>query len=106
MRAISMRKSLVITLIGLSLSGCADTPENRQFWQQLGAGLSGAGNSLNQQAQQMRQSGANMGGNTLTCTTTNYGAGMSKTTCDGQPSNNMSCTTTNLGSGMTRTTCY
>ena len=101
-----MCKSLVITLICLSLSGCADTPENRQFWQQLGAGLQGAGNNLNQQAAQMRQNSANIGSNTVNCTTTNYGAGMSNTTCDGQPSKNMTCTTMNLGSGMTRTTCY
>ena len=88
------------------LAGCADTPENRQFWQQLGAGMQGAGNNLNQQAAQMRQNSANNGGKTINCTTTNYGTGMSNTTCDGQRSQNMTCTSTNLGSGMVRTTCF
>jgi hypothetical protein len=97
-------KLLLLTFTAALISGCADTPENRQFWQQIGAGLQGAGNSLNQQAAQMRQSGMN--NNTVTCTTTNYGTGTSKTTCDGQPTNSMTCTTTNLGAGMARITCY
>ena len=88
------------------LIGCADTPENRQFWQQLGAGMQGAGDNLNRQAAQMRQNSANNGGGNVNCTTTNYGTGMSNTTCDGPVRNNMTCTTTNLGAGMVRTTCF
>jgi hypothetical protein len=90
----------------LLLTGCADTPENRQFWQQLGAGMQGAGDNLNRNAAQMRQNSATNSGNAVNCTTTNYGAGNSNTTCDGTPTKNMTCTTTNLGAGMARTTCY
>lgn len=98
---------VIITLIFLlTITGCADTPENNQFWQSLGAAMNGAGNSLNQQAAQMRQNSANNGSRTINCTTTNYGTGMSNTTCDGPRSNNMTCSTTNLGAGMVRTTCY
>jgi len=101
-----MKRLLICTLPILLLLGCADTPENRQFWQQLGAGMQGAGDNLNRQAAQMRQNSANNSGNTVNCTTTNYGTGMSNTTCDRQPTVNMTCTTTNLGAGMARTTCY
>ena len=95
----------LLILIG-SLVGCADTPENRQFWQQLGAGMQGAGDNLNRQAAQMRQNSATNGGNTINCTTMNYGTGMSNTTCDGARIQNMTCTSSNLGAGMVRTTCY
>lgn len=88
--------------LALSVSGCADTPENRQFWQQLGAGMQGAGDNLNRNAAQMRQNSANNGGNTVNCSTMNYGAGMSNTTCNGisapvqtncyKTGNSMSCT--------------
>ena len=101
-----MKKLLIYVFPLMLLLGCADTPENREFWQQLGAGLQGAGDNMNRQAAQMRQNSANNGGNTINCTTTNYGAGMSNTTCDGPKRQNMTCTSTNLGAGMVRTTCY
>ena len=80
-----MGKAIQIGLLMLisSLVACADTPENRQFWQQLGAGMQGAGDNLNRQAAQMRQNSANSVGNTVNCTTMNYGTGMSNTTCNG-----------------------
>ena len=49
-----MWKILTIAVIGLSLAGCADTPENRQFWNSLGQALLGGADNLNRQAQQMR----------------------------------------------------
>ena len=102
------RKAIQISLLMLIslLVACADTPENRQFWQQLGAGMQGAGDNLNRQAAQMRQNSATNSGNTINCTTMNYGTGMSNTTCDGARTQNMTCTSSNLGSGMVRTTCY
>ncbi len=101
-----MKRLFIYTIPLILLLGCADTPENRQFWQQLGAGLQGASNNLNQQAAQMRQNSANNGGNNVNCTTMNYGTGMSNTTCDGPVRNNMTCTSRNLGSGMVSTTCF
>lgn len=98
--------SILATVTLISLGGCADTPENRQFWQQLGAGMQGAGDNLNRNAAQMRQNSANNGGNTINCTTTNYGTGMANTTCDGARTQSMTCTSQNLGAGMVRTTCY
>lgn len=98
--------ALAAVVTSIALTGCADTPENRQFWQQLGAGMQGAGDNLNRNAAQMRQNSANNGGKTINCTTTNYGTGTSRTTCDGQRTQNMTCTTTDLGAGMARTTCY
>lgn len=59
-------KFLLLTLLAALVSGCADTPENRQFWQQMGAGLQGAANNLNQQTAQMRQNNSNNIGNTGT----------------------------------------
>jgi hypothetical protein len=101
-----MQRFLITFIFALTMSGCADTPENRQFWQQLGAGMKGAGDNLNRQAAQMRQNSATNSGGTVNCTTTNYGSGTSNTTCNRQPTVNMTCTSTNMGAGMVSTTCY
>jgi hypothetical protein len=76
------------------LAGCADTPENRQFWQQLGAGMQGAGDNLNRQAAQMRQNSS--GANDTNCTTTYYG-NTAQTNCQGPSRKQTNCTTTYFG---------
>ena len=97
-----MWKILAIALIGLFLSGCADTPENRDFWQRFAQGLQGAGDNLNRQAQQMRDSSS--GVNNTNCTTTYYG-NTAQTTCSGPQQRSTNCTTTYYGS-TAQTNCY
>lgn len=97
-----MWKILIIALVGLSVSGCADTPENRDFWQRFGQGLQGAADNLNRQAQQMRD--ANSGANNTNCTTTYYG-NTAQTTCSGPPRRSTNCTTTYYGN-TAQTNCY
>ncbi len=38
------------------LAGCAQTPENRQLWQAIGAGMQGAAQEINNRAAEMRNS--------------------------------------------------
>lgn len=102
----NLKAIFTLFFIAFAVNGHANTQENNQMWESLGRAMQGAGDNLNRNAAQMRQNSANNGGNTVNCTTTNYGTGMSNTTCDGQMRNNMTCSTTNLGAGMVRTTCF
>lgn len=47
---------LLLTGVFSLITGCADTPENRALWNGVGAGMYSAGEALNQQAAEMRQS--------------------------------------------------
>lgn len=65
------------------LSGCADTPENHQFWNSLGQALQGGAQGLNQEANRMKQPLPQQQNIQTNCYTTydRYGA---YTTCTSQ----------------------
>jgi hypothetical protein len=92
---------IAIISFAIFLSGCADTPENRQFWQQMGAAMQGAGDNLNRNAAQMRAESS--GANNTNCTT-NYFGGQAQTTCTGPQRPVTNCTTNYYGS-QAQTTC-
>lgn len=96
-----MKKILITLGLIATLVGCADTPENRQFWQQLGAGMQGAGDNLNRNAAQMRANSS--GANSTNCTTNYYGS-QAQTTCTGPQRPTTNCTTNYYG-GQAQTTC-
>lgn len=52
--SVKLTSSLLISLT--LLTGCADTPENRQLWQGIAAGMHSAGDSMNQGAAEVRRS--------------------------------------------------
>lgn len=54
----SSMKQLPLLLIFVTFltAGCADTPENRQLWQGIAAGMHSAGDSMNQGAAEVRRS--------------------------------------------------
>lgn len=50
-------KLLSFLLVSLTLlTGCADTPQNRELWQGIAAGMHSAGDSMNQGAAEVRRS--------------------------------------------------
>ncbi len=50
-----MKRMLLLGVFGI-LTGCADTPQNRELWRGIASGMQSAGDSMNQQAAEMRQS--------------------------------------------------
>lgn len=92
---------LLLIAVTIGLSGCADTPENRQYWQQFGAAMQGAGDNLNRNAAQMRANSS--GANDTNCTTNYYGS-QAQTTCTGPQRPVTNCTTNYYG-GQAQTTC-
>lgn len=95
-------KTVILVTLVTALVGCADTPENQQFWHSLGQALQGGADNLNRQAQQMRD--ANSGVNNTNCTTT-YLGNTAQTTCTGPARRSTNCTTTYLGN-TAQTSCY
>jgi len=49
-------RALTCAALVTTLMGCADTPQNRQLWEGLGAGMQSAAKNMNDQAAEMRRS--------------------------------------------------
>lgn len=47
-------RSFAVIFLMLSLAGCADTPQNRELWKGVAAGLQSGAEEMNRQTQEMR----------------------------------------------------
>jgi hypothetical protein len=48
-------KNLLFLASFVLLSGCADTPRNRELWQAIGSGMQSAGDAINKQNEETRR---------------------------------------------------
>ena len=50
-----MKRMLLLGVFGV-LTGCADTPQNRELWKGIASGMQSAGDAINKDAAELRQS--------------------------------------------------